>query len=204
MTSNLPVLRDMDACAYYKEDAGKLLLGAFEPKAKPWGVDGIPEDFCFDELPEDFDHFAPILEGAMHRVPSLEKVGIRKFFNGPESFTADQRYVLGEAPTLKNFFVAAGFNSIGIQSGGGVGWALAHWIAEGEPPFDLWDVDIRRFSPHHSAKSFLVPRVSEALGLLYAMHWPFRQFETSRGIRKSPFYAKEKRARRLLRRGRGL
>jgi glycine cleavage system aminomethyltransferase T/glycine/D-amino acid oxidase-like deaminating enzyme len=191
MTPDLPVLRDMDACAYYKEDAGKLLLGAFEPKAKPWGVEGIPEDFCFDELPEDFDHFAPILEGAMHRVPSLEKVGIRKFFNGPESFTADQRYVLGEAPTLKNFFVAAGFNSIGIQSGGGVGWALAHWIAEGEPPFDLWDVDIRRFSPHHSAKSFLVPRVSEALGLLYAMHWPFRQFETSRGIRKSPFYAKE-------------
>lgn len=192
MTSDLPVLRDMDACAYYKEDAGKLLLGAFEPKAKPWGVDGIPEDFAFDELPEDFDHFAPILEGAMHRVPSLEKVGIRKFFNGPESFTADQRYVLGEAPELKNFFVAAGFNSIGIQSGGGVGWALAHWIAEGEPPFDLWDVDIRRFSPHHSAKSFLVPRVSEALGLLYAMHWPFRQFETSRGIRKSPFYAKTK------------
>ena len=175
MTPDLPVLRDMDACAYYKEDAGKLLLGAFEPKAKPWGVEGIPEDFAFDELPEDFDHFAPILEGAMHRVPSLEKVGIRKFFNGPESFTADQRYVLGEAPTLKNFFVAAGFNSIGIQSGGGVGWALAHWIAEGEPPFDLWDVDIRRFYPHHSTKSFLVPRVSEALGLLYAMHWPFRQ-----------------------------
>ncbi|HNB27241.1 MAG TPA: FAD-binding oxidoreductase, partial [Alphaproteobacteria bacterium] len=153
MTPDLPVLRDMDACAYYKEDAGKLLLGAFEPKAKPWGVEGIPEDFAFDELPEDFDHFAPILEGAMHRVPSLEKVGIRKFFNGPESFTADQRYVLGEAPTLKNFFVAAGFNSIGIQSGGGVGWALAHWIAEGEPPFDLWDVDIRRFYPHHSTKS---------------------------------------------------
>ncbi|MGH6893121.1 MAG: FAD-dependent oxidoreductase, partial [Dongiaceae bacterium] len=192
MNSNLPVLRDMDACAYYKEDAGKLLLGAFEPKAKPWAIDGIPEDFSFDELPEDFDHFAPILEGAMHRIPSLQHVGIRKFFNGPESFTADQRYVLGEAPELKNFFVAAGFNSIGIQSGGGVGWALAHWIAEGEPPFDLWDVDIRRFSAHHGAKSFLVPRVSEALGLLYAMHWPFRQFETSRGIRKSAFYEKEK------------
>jgi 4-methylaminobutanoate oxidase (formaldehyde-forming) len=188
MTSDLPILRDMDACAYYKEDAGKLLLGAFEPKAKPWATEGIPADFCFDELPEDFDHFAPILEGAMHRVPSLQKVGIRKFFNGPESFTADQRYCLGEAPELKNFFVAAGFNSIGIQSGGGAGMALAHWIAEGEPPFDLWDVDIRRFMPHQSRKSFLVPRVSEALGLLYAMHWPYRQFETSRQVRLTPFY----------------
>jgi 4-methylaminobutanoate oxidase (formaldehyde-forming) len=188
MTADLPILRDMDACAYYKEDAGKLLLGAFEPKAKPWATEGIPADFCFDELPEDFDHFAPILEGAMHRVPSLQKVGIRKFFNGPESFTADQRYCLGEAPELKNFFVAAGFNSIGIQSGGGAGMALAHWIAEGEPPFDLWDVDIRRFMPHQSRKSFLVPRVSEALGLLYAMHWPYRQFETSRQVRLTPFY----------------
>ncbi|GAB2179677.1 GcvT family protein [Dongia sp. agr-C8] len=188
MTPNLPVMRDMDACAYYKEDAGKLLLGAFEPKAKPWGMDGIREDFAFDELPEDFDHFQPILEGAIHRVPSLEKVGIRKFFNGPESFTADQRYILGPAPELQNFFVAAGFNSIGIQSGGGAGMALAHWIAHGEPPFDLWDVDIRRLMPHMSRKSFLVPRVSEALGLLYAMHWPYRQFESSRGVRQTAFY----------------
>lgn len=188
MTADLPVLRDMDACAYYKEDAGKLLLGAFEPQAKPWAVDGIPADFCFDELPEDFEHFAPILEGAMHRLPSLQKVGIRKFFNGPESFTADQLYCLGEAPEVKNFFVAAGFNSIGIQSGGGAGMALAHWITEGEPPFDLWDVDIRRFMPHQSRKSFLVPRVSEALGLLYAMHWPYRQFKTSRQVRLTPFY----------------
>ncbi|MEK1932566.1 MAG: FAD-dependent oxidoreductase, partial [Pararhizobium sp.] len=188
MTPDLPVMRDMDQCAYYKEDAGKLLLGAFEPKAKPWGMNGIREDFAFDELPEDFDHFAPILEGAMHRVPSLQKVGIRKFFNGPESFTADQRYILGPAPELKNFFVAAGFNSIGIQSGGGAGMALAHWIVEGEAPHDLWEVDIRRLQPHMSRKSFLVPRVSEALGLLYAMHWPYRQFESSRNIRQTPFY----------------
>lgn len=188
MTPDLPVMRDMDACAYYKEDAGKLLLGAFEPKAKPWGMNGIREDFAFDELPEDFDHFAPILEGAMHRVPSLQKVGIRKFFNGPESFTADQRYILGPAPELKNFFVAAGFNSIGIQSGGGAGMALAHWIVEGEAPLDLWDVDIRRLQPHMSRKSFLVPRVSEALGLLYAMHWPYRQFESSRNVRQTAFY----------------
>src|SRR5690606_7934571 len=146
------------------------------------------EDFAFDELPEDFDHFAPILEGAMHRVPSLQKVGIRKFFNGPESFTADQRYILGPAPELKNFFVAAGFNSIGIQSGGGAGMALAHWLGAGEPPYGLWDVDIRRLQPHMSRKSFLVPRVSEALGLLYAMHWPYRQFESSRNVRQTAFY----------------
>lgn len=188
MTPNLPVMRDMDQCAYYKEDAGKLLLGAFEPKAKPWGMNGIREDFAFDELPEDFDHFAPILEGAMRRVPSLQKVGIRKFFNGPESFTADQRYILGPAPELKNFFVAAGFNSIGIQSGGGAGMALAHWIVDGEAPYDLWEVDIRRLMPHMSRKSFLVPRVSEALGLLYAMHWPYRQFESSRNVRQTAFY----------------
>ena len=144
LPSNLPVMRNMDACAYYKEDAGKLLIGAFEPQAKPWGMNGIPEDFCFDELPEDFDHFQPILEGAIHRVPKLAETGIRKFFNGPESFSPDQRYLLGEAPDLKNFFVAAGFNSIGIQSAGGAGMALAEWIVGGHPPFDLWDVDIRR------------------------------------------------------------
>jgi 4-methylaminobutanoate oxidase (formaldehyde-forming) len=186
--ATLPVMRDMDACAYYKEDAGKLLIGAFEPKAKPWAIDGIPEDFCFTELPEDFDHFEPVLQGAMHRVPRLAETGIRKFFNGPESFTTDQRYLLGPSLELENFYVAAGFNSIGIQSAGGAGMALAHWIAEGHPPFDLWDVDIRRSMPHQNNKRFLIDRVSEALGLLYAMHWPYRQFETARGVRKTPLY----------------
>jgi heterotetrameric sarcosine oxidase gamma subunit len=188
MHPDLPVMRDMDHCAYYKEDAGKLLLGAFEPVAKPWAVNGIPEDFAFGELPEDLEHFQPIFEDALRRVPSLAKVGIRKFFNGPESFSADGRYILGPAPELKNFFVCAGFNSIGIQSGGGAGMALAHWIVEGEPPCDLWDVDIARFFPHQNEKSFLIPRVSESLGLLYAMHWPYRQYESSRGMRTSPLH----------------
>ncbi|HSY87242.1 MAG TPA: FAD-dependent oxidoreductase [Verrucomicrobiae bacterium] len=192
LPSNLPVMRNMDSCAYYKEDAGKLLIGAFEPKAKPWGMDGIPDSFCFDELPEDFDHFQPILEGAIHRVPKLGETGIRKFFNGPESFSPDQRYLLGEAPELKNFFVAAGFNSIGIQSAGGAGMALAEWIVGGHPPFDLWDVDIRRMSPHQNRKTYLYDRVSEALGLLYAMHWPYRQYETARGIRLTPLYMRLK------------
>jgi 4-methylaminobutanoate oxidase (formaldehyde-forming) len=190
--SKLPVMRDMDSCAYFKEDAGKLLIGAFEPNAKPWGMNGIPDDFCFDELPEDFDHFSPILEGAIHRVPKLGEAGIRKFFNGPESFSPDQRYLLGEAPNLRNFFVAAGFNSIGIQSAGGVGMALAHWIVEGHPPYDMWEVDIRRIMPHQNGKSYLVERTSEALGLLYAMHWPYRQYETARGIRRTALYSRLK------------
>jgi len=191
VTSDLPMMRDPERGIYFKEDTGKLLFGAFEHRAKPWAIDGIPEDFCFDELPEDFDHFAPYMEGALHRVPSLQTVGIRKFFNGPESFTADHKPVMGEAPNLKNFYVAAGFNSSGIQWGGGAGWALAQWIVDGEPPFDLWDVDIRRLFPFQNKKSFLVPRVEETLGLIFQMHWPNRQFETSRGIKRSPFYNKE-------------
>jgi len=188
LPGNLPVLRNPDAHAYFKEDAGKLLLGAFEPRAKPWGMNGIPEDFCFDQLPEDLDHFAPILEDAVKRVPILETAGIRSFFNGPESFTPDNRYLLGEAPELRGFWVAAGFNSIGIQSAGGAGKVLAEWIAEGHPPVDLWDVDIRRMAPFQGNARYLYERAGEALGLLYAMHWPYRQYESARGIRTSPLH----------------
>jgi 4-methylaminobutanoate oxidase (formaldehyde-forming) len=188
LPNTLPVLRVPDECAYYKEDAGKILLGAFEPTSKPWALEGIPEDFCFDQLPEDFDHFEPILERAVERFPALAAAGIHTFFNGPESFTPDDRYLLGEAPELKNFFVAAGFNSIGIQSAGGAGKALAEWMEGGEPPFDLWDVDIRRMQPFQANKSYLAERVSETLGLLYADHFPYRQYATSRGVRKSPLH----------------
>ncbi len=188
LSPDLPVLRDPDNCAYYKEDAGKILLGAFEPNAKPWGADGIPEDFAFDELPEDFDHFLPVLEAAMARVPALETVGIRKFFCGPESFTPDARYFLGEAPEVRNYFVAAGFNSIGIQSAGGAGNVLAEWIVKGHPPVDLWDVDIRRVAPFQANRRYLRERVTESLGLLYAKHWPFFQFQTGRGLRTSPLH----------------
>jgi len=183
------VLRVPDECAYYKEDAGKMLLGAFEPNAKPWAVDGIPEDFCFDQLPEDFDHFEPILESAVGRMPMLGEAGIHTFFNGPESFTPDDRYLLGEAPNLRNFYVAAGFNSVGIQSAGGAGMALAQWMDDGEAPFDLWDVDIRRMQPFQNTRHYLVERAKEALGLLYADHFPYRQFETARGLRRSPLHA---------------
>ena len=188
MTAQTPVLRDLDGCAYFKEDAGKLLLGCFEPVAKPWGMEGIPEDFCFDQLPDDWDHFEPILEMALKRVPTLSDAGIQLFFNGPESFTPDDRYHLGEAPNLKNFFVAAGFNSIGIQSAGGAGKVLADWVVDGHPPMDLWDVDLRRTLPFQNTASYLHDRTREGLGLLFAMHWPFSQFETARHVRHSPLH----------------
>ncbi|MEO1550081.1 MAG: FAD-dependent oxidoreductase [Pseudomonadota bacterium] len=186
--SQLPVLRVPDECAYYKEDAGKMMLGAFEPVAKPWAMDGIPEDFEFDQLPEDFDHFEPILENAVNRMPMLGEAGIHTFFNGPESFTPDDAYHLGEAPNLKNFFVACGFNSVGIQSSGGAGWALAQWMEDGIAPFDLGDVDLRRVQPFQGNKRYLFERSKETLGLLYADHFPYRQMATARGVRRSALH----------------
>ncbi|MAI47608.1 MAG: FAD-dependent oxidoreductase [Hyphomicrobiaceae bacterium TMED74] len=191
--SQLPVLRVPDECAYYKEDAGKILLGAFEPVSKPWGMDGIPDDFCFDQLPEDFEHFEPILEKAVNRFPMLAETGIHTFFNGPESFTPDDAYHLGEAPNLQNFFVCAGFNSIGIQSSGGAGMALAYWMEHGHPPFDVSDVDIRRMQPFQANKTYLFERSKETLGLLYADHFPYRQMATARGVRRTPFHEHLKR-----------
>ena len=182
------MLRVPDECAYYKEDAGKILLGAFEPTAKPWGMAGIPADFEFDQLPEDFDHFEPILEAAVNRMPMLAEAGIHTFFNGPESFTPDDAYHLGLAPECDNFWVAAGFNSIGIQSAGGAGMALAQWMEAGEKPFDLGDVDISRMQPFQGNKTYLFQRSTETLGLLYADHFPYRQKATARGVRRSPFH----------------
>ncbi|TCS50620.1 4-methylaminobutanoate oxidase (formaldehyde-forming) [Primorskyibacter sedentarius] len=184
----LPVLRVPEECAYYKEDAGKILLGAFEPVAKPWGMKGIPEDFEFDQLPEDFDHFEPILEQAVNRMPLLAEAGIHTFFNGPESFTPDDAYHLGLAPEMDNVWVAAGFNSIGIQSAGGAGMALAAWMDSGEKPFDLGDVDIARMQPFQGNRTYLFERSKETLGLLYADHFPYRQKATARGIRRSPLH----------------
>ncbi|MDB9707585.1 FAD-dependent oxidoreductase [Planktotalea frisia] len=185
--TQMPVLRVPDECAYYKEDAGKMLLGAFEPVSKPWTLD-IPKDFEFDQLPEDFDHFEPILEAAVERLPMLAEAGIHTFFNGPESFTPDDAYHLGLAPELDNFWVAAGFNSIGIQSAGGAGSALAQWMDEGQKPFDLGDVDISRMQPFQGNKTYLFERSKETLGLLYADHFPYLQKKTARGVRRTPFH----------------
>ncbi|RTE65127.1 FAD-dependent oxidoreductase [Amphritea opalescens] len=185
LTRGLPTMRDMDGYCYYKEDAGKILVGMFEPNAKPWGMNGIPEDFFFDQLPDDFEHLEPYLEAAMHRLPILERTGLQVFFNGPESFTPDDRYHLGEAPELRNYFVAAGFNSVGIQSAGGAGKMLAEWIHKGHAPQDLWDVDIRRNLPFQGTQKYLEERTTESLGLLYETHFPFKQFKTARGVRRS-------------------
>ncbi|MEP2891626.1 GcvT family protein [Tateyamaria sp.] len=187
--TQLPVLRVPDECAYYKEDAGKILLGAFEPVSKPWAVDGIPRDFEFDQLPEDFDHFEPILEAAVNRMPMLAEAGIHTFFNGPESFTPDDAYHLGLAPEMDNVWVACGFNSVGIQSAGGAGMALAQWMEDGAKPFDLGDVDISRMQPFMGNKTYLADRSTETLGLLYADHFPYRQKATARGVRRTPFHS---------------
>ena len=187
--TQLPVLRVPDECAYYKEDAGKMMLGAFEPHSKPWAMDGIPQDFEFDQLPEDFDHFEPILEMAVNRMPMLGEAGIHTFFNGPESFTPDDAYHLGLAPEMDNVWVAAGFNSIGIQSAGGAGMALSQWMDGGEKPFDLGDVDITRMQPFQGNKQYLFERSKETLGLLYADHYPYRQKATARGVRRTPFHS---------------
>ena len=188
LSPSLPVLRDYDYCGYYKYDAGKLLVGAFEPNARPWGMDGIAEDFCFDEIAGSFEHFEPVLVDAMRRVPALENAGIQKFFCGPESFTPDVRYHLGESAELKNCFVAAGLNSIGLQSAGGIGKVMAEWIRDGIPPEDLWTVDVRRNMPFQINRKYLRERVSESLGLLYATHYPFKQYETARGVRRSALH----------------
>jgi 4-methylaminobutanoate oxidase (formaldehyde-forming) len=185
VTRELPVLRDTDGGIYVREEVGGLLMGGFEPVAKPWGMDGIPADFKFSLLPEDWEHFRVFMEQAIVRIPALETAPVRRHVNGPESFTPDNRYMLGEAPELRNFFVAAGFNSIGIASAAGAGKALAEWIVAGEPTMDLWDVDIRRFMPFQGNARYLRERTREVVGLLYAMHWPFRQPASARGVRRS-------------------
>jgi 4-methylaminobutanoate oxidase (formaldehyde-forming) len=184
----LPVLRDPDGYIYVKEEVGGLLVGGFEPVAKPWGMEGIPEHFEFGMLPDDWDQFQILMENALIRLPALERAEIKTFMNGPESFTPDNNFVIGPAPELTNFYVAAGFNSIGIASGGGAGRALAEWIVEGEPSLDLWPVDIRRFAPLHNDDRFLKARVGEVLGLHYMMPWPNRELQSARPQRASPLY----------------
>jgi sarcosine dehydrogenase len=185
---DLPVMRDPDGYIYVKEEVGGLLMGGFEPVAKPWATDGIPEPFEFQLLPDGWDQFQILMENALIRLPGLETAEIKSFVNGPESFTPDNNFIIGEAPELKNFFVAAGFNSIGIASGGGAGKALAEWIVEGEPTLDLWPVDLRRFARFNGNDTWLRSRVSEVLGLHYVMPWPNRELDSARPFRRSPLY----------------
>jgi heterotetrameric sarcosine oxidase gamma subunit len=184
----LPVMRDPDGYIYYKEEVGGLVMGGFEPRAKPWTVDPIPNTFQFQLLDEDWDQFEVLMASAMHRTPCLQTAEIKMLLNGPESFTPDGNFILGEAPQARNYFVAAGFNSAGIANSGGAGRLLAEWIVSGEPGADVWDVDIRRFAPFTGNRKALAERTGESLGLHYAMRWPRQELETARPLRTSPLY----------------
>ena len=186
----LPTIRDFDDCLYLKEDAGKILIGIFETKSIPafQKENKVPENFSFGEFPENFDHFQPYLEAAMRRLPVLEQVGLRKFFSGPESFTPDTNTLLGEIPDFKNLFICAGLNSIGIGSGGGIGKVTAEWLMNGHINEDLFIYDNKRFQKFHSEIKFITERITETLGDLYGMHWPYKQHKTSRNIKIVPYH----------------
>jgi len=190
LPKNLSVLRDFNDCLYLKEDAGKILVGIFEPNAKPAfnKSNRIPNEFSFGEFPEDFDHFETYLEAAFKRVPILQKAGIRQFFSGPESFTPDTNTLLGESPEVKNLYLCCGFNSIGIGSGGGAGKVTAEWMINGHINEDLFCYDIKRFQKFHSEIKFITERVTETLGDLYGMHWPHKQHQTSRYQKLLPYH----------------
>ena len=192
VTRDLPTLRDPDRLIYFKEEVGGLVMGGYEPNPIPWALDGIPEGFHFTLLESNWDHFEPLMGQALARVPALEKAGIKQLINGPESFTPDGNFILGEAPELRNFYVGAGFNAFGIASGGGAGKALAEWIAGGEPPMDLWPVDIRRFGALHRDDRWTRTRTLEAYGKHYTMAWPHEEHESGRPLRVSPLYARLK------------
>jgi 4-methylaminobutanoate oxidase (formaldehyde-forming) len=189
---NLPTLRDPDRLIYFKEEVGGLVMGGYEHNPMPWLPNGetgdLPENFAFQLLENDLEHFEPLMEQALARVPTLAKAGIKQVINGPESFTPDGNFILGEAPELKDFYVGAGFNAFGIASGGGAGRALAEWMAGGEPPMDLWPVDIRRFGNLHRDRRWVLMRTLEAYAHHYSMAWPYEELETGRPLRVSPLY----------------
>jgi 4-methylaminobutanoate oxidase (formaldehyde-forming) len=188
VTPNLPTLRDPDRLTYWKEEVGGLVMGGYEPNPKPWAMDGLPDRFEFQLLEDDLEHFEPLLELAAGRVPAMQSAGIKEFINGPESFTPDGNFILGEAPEARGVFVGAGFNAFGIASAGGAGMVLAEWVVKGEPPYDLWPVDIRRFGRNHLDPSWVRTRTLEAYAKHYAMAWPFEEHQSGRPLRRSPLY----------------
>ena len=186
--TDLPTLRDPDRLTYYKEEVGGLIMGGYEPNGIPWAKDGIPKVFDFQLLESNFDHFEQLVEMALPRVPKLESVGVKQLINGPESFTPDGNFILGEAPEMANVFIGAGFNAFGIASGGGAGMALAEWVANGAPPYDMWPVDIRRFGRPHTDVDWVRTRTLEAYGKHYTMAWPSEEHDSGRPCRRSPLY----------------
>ncbi|HEX2840866.1 FAD-dependent oxidoreductase [Hyphomicrobium sp.] len=188
VTANLPTLRDPDRLTYWKEEVGGLVMGGYEPNPMPWAETKLGVPFEFQLLDNDLEHFEPLLELAAGRVPAMQSAGIRQFINGPESFTPDGNFILGEAPEVRNVFVGAGFNAFGIAAGGGAGMALAEWVAKGEPPYDLWPVDIRRFGRNHLDTNWVRTRTMEAYAKHYTMAWPHEEHHSGRPLRRSPLY----------------
>ena len=180
VTSNMPTLRDPDRLTYYKEEVGGLVMGGYESNPIPWDSSKVPEDFAFRLLQDNWDHFEPLMELALGRVPALGEAGIKQMINGLESFTPDGNWIIGEAPELPGLFVGAGFNAFGIASAGGAGMALAEWVADGEPPFDVWPVDIRRFGPNHRDPNWVRTRTLEAYSKHYTIAWPFEEYRSGR------------------------
>jgi 4-methylaminobutanoate oxidase (formaldehyde-forming) len=192
VTPDLPTLRDPDRLIYFKEEVGGLVMGGYEPNPRPWAEDGIPEGFHFTLLDPDWDHFEQLMVQALIRVPALETAGVKQLINGPESFTPDGNFILGEAPEVRGLFVGCGFNAFGIASAGGAGKALAEWIAGGEPPFDLWAVDIRRFGLPHGDDAWVRARTLELYGKHYTIAWPAEEHASGRLLRRSPLYQRLK------------
>ncbi|MGB3021962.1 MAG: FAD-dependent oxidoreductase [Methyloceanibacter sp.] len=188
VTSNLPTLRDPDRLTYWKEEVGGLVMGGYEPNPVPWAIEGLPEGFEFQLLEDDLDHFEPLLELAVGRVPAMQNAGIKEFINGPESFTPDGNFILGEAPEMRGIYVGAGFNAFGIASAGGAGMVLAEWVVKGEPPYDLWPVDIRRFGRNHLDTDWVRTRTLEAYAKHYTLAWPLEEHQSGRSLRRSPLY----------------
>ncbi len=189
VSPDLPIFEDPDRFAYYREETGGLMVGLFEPVAAPWSTERIPDDFSFGEIPSNWDRLAPFLEYAMEILPGLADVGVRKLFTGPESFTPDNGFLMGEAPELDGFFVAAGFNSLGILTGGGAGSIMASWIVDGTPPVDVTGVDIARLQRWQTSRSYLTERSVELLGRLHSTgSWPNSQPSTARGVRRSSLH----------------
>lgn len=188
LPKNMPVLEDPSSYGYFREEVGGLMIGLFEAVCAPWKVEGIPHDFSFGEIEPDWDRMAPYLEKAMARVPMSMEVGVRKFFCGPESFTPDLRPIVGEAPELKNYFVAAGLNSVGILTGGGLGRVIANWMMTGTPDVDVTGFNIDRLHTYQNNPLYRRQRTVESLGMVYKTHYPYKSLETARGAKKSPFH----------------
>ncbi|GMQ86195.1 MAG: FAD-dependent oxidoreductase [Acidimicrobiia bacterium] len=188
ISNTWPVIEDPASFGYYREEVGGLMIGLFEPEAAPWRVEGVPEDFTFGEIPPDWDRMGPYVERALQRVPIAQETGIRKLFCGPESFTPDLQPIVGEAPELRNYFVAAGLNSVGILTGGGIGRVLAHWIVNGRPDVDVTGFNIDRLRSYQGDPEYLRARTAESLGMVYRAHYPTRSPQTARGMKLSPVH----------------